>query len=347
METKRTVLRTFLAVLTAGLTLIASSASRATDLTYTNRPAGNVVANLSRQYGITIVFRSPVNANAPISFSVADADTPAGRLEAVSDLANALGMDFQKVYVVSKVDAGAAIPEVQVDSNGYVAFASTKVSAREAIQTVAAVDGAIAQVSGAVTGDVILPSRRLSAANAATLIARQTGTGWKAYYGMFKRGQEPARLDGTVLDRTNGGQAITELPLLTYRPTISTPAQITSVNTGAVYGMSDGSGPNVDTVPNESAVTYPDFGAFGNSSDAYNPYGYSPYSYGNPYGYINPYASPYGYVLPNGTYAAPGSVYTPGQGVAPVVPGVNAPTGIVSPGASVTTVPNTGTTIIP
>ena len=164
---------------------------------------------------------------------------------------------------------------------------------------------------------------------------------------MFKRGQEPARLDGTVLDRTNGGQAITELPLLTYRPTISTPAQITSVPTGAVYGTADGSGPNVDTVPNDGAVTYPDFGAFGNTSGGYNPYGYNPYSYGNPYGYMNPYASPYGYALPNGTYAAPGSVYTPGQGVAPAVPGVNAPTGIVSPGTSVTTVPNTGTTIFP
>ena len=144
MGTKRTVIRTSLAVLTAGLSLLGASPGRAADLTYTNRPAGNVVANLSRQYGITIVFRSPVNANVPVSYSVADADTPAGRLEAVSDLANALGLDFQKVYVVSKVDAGATIPEVKVDSNGYVVFASTKVSARDAIQTVAAVDGAIA-----------------------------------------------------------------------------------------------------------------------------------------------------------------------------------------------------------
>lgn len=346
METKRTASHTSFAVLAVGLSLLSASAGRASDLTYTNRPAGNVVANLSRQYGITIVFRSPVNASLPVSFSVADADTPSGRLEAVSDLANALGLDFQKVYVVSKVDAGAAVPEVKVDSNGYVVFSSTKVSARDAIQTVAAVDGAIAQVSGAVTGDVILPSRRMSAADAATLIAKQTGTGWKAYYGMFQRGQGPARLEGTVLDRTNGGQPITELPLLTYRSTISTPAPITSLDISPPTSAA-GPGVNVTSVSNDGAVSFPDFGAFGSSPYADSGFGYSPYGYGNPYGYINPYASPYGYATPSGGYAAPGYVVTPGVGAVPAVPGVNAPTGIIAPGVGVTTVPNTGVINLP
>ena len=349
METKRLLTRLSLAALTGGLLCFCAASGRSEDLTFNNTPAGNVVSQMSRQYGVTVVFRSAINVNTPISFTVQDADTPAGRLEAISDLANALGLDFQKVYVVSKVDSAASVPDVKVDSNGYVVFASTKVPVREAIQTVAAVDGAIAQVSGAVTGDVILPERRMSASAAATLIAKQTGTGWKAYYGMFKRGQGPARLEGSVVDRTNGGQAITELPLVTFRNAISTPAPISTVDVSLPGDLNLGSGPNVATVPNNGAVTYPDFGAFGGSPYGDSAYGYNPYGYGSPYGYINPYASPYayGYTAPNGGYAAPGYVYTPGMGVAPAVPGTNAPTGVVAPGVGVTTVPNTGTTIFP
>ena len=348
METKRIFTRLSLAALVAGLFSFCAASGRAEDLTFNNTPAGNIVSQMSKQYGVTVVFRSPVNVNTPVSFTVQDADTPAGRLEAISDLADALGLDFQKVYVVSKTDAGASVPDVKVDSNGYVVFSSTKVPVREAIQTVVSVDAAIAQVSGAVTGDVILPERRMSVSAAANLIAKQTGTGWKTYYGMFKRGQEPSRLDGSVVDRTNGGQAITELPLVTFRNAISTPAPLSTVITNEPVGSGSAPGVDVTTVPNDGAVTYPDFGAFGGSPYADSAYGgYNPYGYGSPYGYVNPYASPYGYVTPNGGYAAPGYVVTPGVGVAPAVPGVNAPTGVVAPGVGVTTVPNAGATIVP
>lgn len=347
VETKRILIRLSLTALAGGLLSFCTAPGRAGDLTFNNTPAGNIVSQMSKQYGVTVVFRSPVNVNTPLSFTVQDADTPAGRLEAVSDLANALGLDFQKVYVVSKADSGAAVPEVKVDSNGYIVFPSMKVPVREAIQTVAAVDGAIAQVSGAVTGDVILPERRMSASAAANLIAKQTGTGWKAYYGMFKRGQGPARLEGSVVDRTNGGQAIMELPLVTFRNAISTPAPLSTIVTTLPDERYTGPGMDVTTVPNNSAFTYPGFGAFGGSPYGDNPYGYNPYGYGSPYGYVNPYASPYGYVAPNGGYAAPGYVVTPGVGVVPAVPGVNAPTGVVAPGVGVTTVPDTGATIFP
>ncbi len=115
-----------------------ASAGRADTLTFDRTPASNVVAQMSHRYGVTIVFRGNVNANLPVTFSVDDAETPAGRLQAVSDLANALGLDFQKVYVVSKIDAGTTVPEVPIDSSGIVNFPATKVSAREAIETVAA-----------------------------------------------------------------------------------------------------------------------------------------------------------------------------------------------------------------
>lgn len=344
METKRMITRVSLAVLTGGLFCFCAASGRAEDLTFTNTPVGNVIAQMSRQYGVTVVLRSAVNVNQPISFSVQDADGPAGRLEAINDLANALGMDFQKVYVVSKVDTAATVPDVKVDSNAYVVFPSTKIAAREAIQTVASVDNAISQISGAITGDVLLPSRRMSASSAANLIAKQTGTGWKAYYGMFKRGQGPARLEGTVVGRTNGGQAMTVLPLLTFGTTGSTPAPISSFGTAQLNGQNPVSGLNVTTVPNDSAVTYPDFGSFG----------YNPFGYGSPYGYINPYSSPFGSVYTTagsgsatlGTVSTSGTVSTLGSGVTPTAPGVNSPTGTIAPGTGAVTAPTVGTTTI-
>lgn len=297
---------------------------------------------MSHRYGVTIVFRGNVNANLPVTFAVDDPDTPAGRLQAVSDLANALGLDFQKVYVVSKIDAGATVPEVQVDSNGPVNFASTKVPAREAIETVAAVDSALAQINGAVTGDVTLPRRRMTAIDAAALIAKQTQTGWKAYYGLFRRGEEPSRLDGIVVDRTNQGQPITELPLLTYRSTIATPAPVTTSITAPTPSLPPAT-PNVATVPNTSAVTAPAFGVspFGYSPYGYNPYAYNSYAYNpyayNPYVYGNPYAS--AYVAPDGSMSSPGYVYTPGVGVEDAVPGYNAPSSNFGPGSNVVTIP--------
>ncbi len=242
-----------------------------------------------------------------MTFSVDDPDSPGGRLQAVSNLATALDADFQKVYVVSKADAGAAIPPVPLDSNGPVVFRSTHVPVRQAIQTVAAVDSATTQISGAVTGSITFPSASLSASAAAAFIAKQTGTEWKAYYGLFKRGEAPSRLNGVVLDRTADGQPITVQPLLSYRS--SAPVTV-PLHTGqdAVVGPFS----PLSTAPNVATVGDANFGF----ADGFG--------FGDPYGYANSF-SPYGYAGPDGSFATPGAVYTPGVGVSPAVPGVNAP----------------------
>ncbi len=307
---KYTVFPTLPGLLLAGLGLFLAVPAHADTISFTNTPASNVVAEMNRRLGITIVFRGGVSANQPVTFSVDNPDTPGGRLDAVSSLANALGLDFQKVYVVSKIDAGATVPEVQIDSDAPIVFPSEKMAAREAIQTVAAVDNAVTQISGAITGDVVFPSRRLNASDAAALIAKQTQTGWKAYYGFFRRGQGPQRLEGKVLDHTNGGQPITELPLLTYRNTISTPAPIVSIPTGAPGQLNGIAAPNVAVVPSQNPEAYSPFDTSGYGS---NPYAYSPYG---------------GYSLPEGAIY-PGYSYTPG-GTGPVGTGT-APTVVPVP----------------
>ena len=300
------------AVLAAGASLFFLPSVHADTLTFTDASASSVAAAMSKRYGVTIVFRGSVNTSLPVTFSVDNPDTPDGRLQAISSLASALDLDFQKVYVVSKIDPGTTVPEVKIDSSGPIVFTSTRVPAREAIQTVAAVDNALTQISGAVEGDVILPGTHMSASDAAVVIAKQTKTQWKAYYGLFRRGDAPDRLSGTVIGRTNGGQPIKELPLLTYRNTTPVTVPLHSAQDAVVGPLAVPSSiPSVGSVPNTNFGFAPDDGFGG-------------YGYGDPYGYTNPYG-PYGYTAPNGTVAVPGAVVTPGAGVAPAVPGVNAP----------------------
>lgn len=303
------------ALCAAGISFVFLPAIHADDtLTFTNTPASSVAAAMGKRYGVTIVFRGSINTRQPVTFSVDNPDTTGGRLQAISSLASALDVDFQKVYVVSKVDPGAAVPPVPLDTDGPIVFTAAHIPVREAIQTVAAVDNAVTQISSAITGDVSLPGTHLTASEAAAAIAKQTGTEWKAYYGMFKRGEEPARLGGTVIGQTNNGQAITVQPLLTYRSTAPVTVPVYGPQDAVAGPLAPLSGaPDVASVPDTNFDLTPNdgFGGFG-------------LGYGDPYGYTNPYGA-YGYVAPDGGFASPGVVVTPGVGVIPVVPGVNAP----------------------
>ena len=312
------IMYNFAAVLAAGTLLVFLPSVQADTLTFTNAPASRVAAAMSKRFGATIVFRGSIDKSLPVTFSVDDPDSPGGRLAAISSLAGALDLDFQKVYVVSKIDPGTSVPPILLDSNAPIIFRSIRVPVREAIQTVAAVDNAVTQISDAVEGDVVFPDTHVSASDAAASIAKQTGTQWKAYYGLFKRGETPARLSGTVIDQTASGQPITVLPLLSYRATHSVTVPLHRGADAVVGPFAPSSGrPDVVSVPNANAGTL------------------DPFGFGDPYGY-----GPYGYAGPNGSFATPGSVFTPGVGASPVVPGANAPPANAAAG------PN-GTAILP
>ena len=301
MNTKRRIIGITAAVLAAGASWASLPPVHADTLTFTNAPASEAAAAIGKRLGVTIVFRGSVSKSLPVTFSVDNPDSPGGRLEAVSDLATALDADFQKVYVVSKVDPGAAIPAVPLDSNGPVVFRSTLVPARQAIQAVAAVDSAVTQISSSVDGSITFSSTTLSASEAAAAIAKQTGTEWKAYYGLFKRGEAPARLNGIVVDRTADGQPITVQPLLSYRSSAPVMVPLHSGRDAVVGSFAlPGTNPDVASVANTNFGFADGFGL------------------GDPYGYASPYG-PYGYAGPDGSFA------TPGAGVSPVVPGANAP----------------------
>jgi hypothetical protein len=329
METARAGQKTALAFFAAGVSLFLTAAVQADTLTFTRTPASNAVAEISRRYGVNIIFRSAVNSSKPVTFSVDNADTPDGRVQAINDLANALDMDFQKVFIVSRIEPGTSVPEVKIDNDGPIVFPTTKVSAREAIQTIAGVDGAVTQISGAVKGSVVFPSRRMTAARAAATVARQTETVWRAYYGFFKRGEEPARLKGDVVGRDINGNPITALPLVTFRNQISAPTTGLASD-GGTLAPGDTFVPSTGNVPGFGFSPYgdPGYGSYGND-------------YGSPYGYGG-----FGYPAPDGGVAYPGFNYSPGMGAGPVMPGVNAP-GLFPPGSNVTTVPNSGITILP
>ena len=333
MDTARTAQKTILAFFAAGAGLFLATAVRADSLTFTSTPASNAVAQMSKRYGVSIVFRGTVNSAKPVTFNVDDADTPDGRVQAMNDLGNALGMDFQKVFIVSKIDPGTSVPEVKIDSNGPIVFPTTRVAARDAIKAIAGVDGALAQISRVIDGNVTFPSRRMTAAAAAAVVAKQTHTVWRAYYGFYKHGEEPARLQGDVVDRDINGNPVMASPLVTYRNQISTPAPLSNVQVSGdlpmpTFGNSVTSVADVNTDFSFSPYGFPGSSPFG-------------FDYGNPFGYGG-----FGYPAPGGGIAAPGTVFTPGGGVAPVVPGGNAP-GFLPPGSTVTSTPGNSTTILP
>ncbi len=326
MQTAHTAQRTTVALLAAGVSLFLATSAQADPIIFNSTPASSVVSHLSRQYGVSIVFKSDVNFTQPVTFSVDDITAPGGRLQAVSRLANALGMNIHKVYVVSKIDPGTTVPSVKIDNNGPIEFSATKVPAQEAIQEIAEADGATAKISGLVEGSVIFPHRLMTASKAAAIVAKQTKTVWKAYYGFTHRPGYPMRYAAAP-------------PAAPPVEALPTPVPAETVPAAPLPNA-----PTVTSVPNTDQSILPTVPyGYGDTSYAYG----NAYGYNDPYGYGNAYSSGgFGYPAPNGGVAYPGNVYTVGGGVQQVVPGLNAP-GFFPPGATVTTISPTNVTILP
>jgi len=298
-----------------------SSVARADSLDFEQTPVSNAVARLDKTFGISIVVGGANNPNTPVNLLVADLDKPGARLDAINQLANSLGLDFQKSYVISKVSNDTAIPDVKLDTTSHVVFADNTVDAAAAIQKIGLLDAAIVHFSDPISGKVNLTDNNLQASDAANQIAKQTHTVWQAVYTLTPRSL-PAVQRGKIVDRTNEGQPIVQLPFSTYfSPAPKVPEATTQPSTTSVQVPATQASPATSQIPT-TAATQPNAVSQPNQVMPYaNPYTYpyaNPYAsaYGNPYAnpyYGNPYASAYGnpYVNPYGdAYSNPyGDVY--------------------------------------
>src|SRR5580658_5420706 len=98
-----TVVRTLGAV---ALMLLAAVPSSARDLVFDATPVTDAVAQIDRTFGANIVLNDRINVDGVVTFSIFDVEGDGARLEAVSSLANALGADYHKVFLVSKIADG-------------------------------------------------------------------------------------------------------------------------------------------------------------------------------------------------------------------------------------------------
>lgn len=297
-----------LGIIAAAVLAAAPGASHAAPLVLANLTAREAASQISTKYGIYIVLKSAFPASRRVTFTLTDADSAGSRLQAVNELANALGADFSKTFVVRKLPADADVPAPIIDSTNNVIFDSTTVPAETAINTVAGVDDANIQIADNIGGNVTLTAATLSAADAATQIATQTHTRWKAYYAITANlaGSKPSgKVIGTI-----GGSPIYELPHINYThiPTAAEKAAQQQADAAAAAAKQpQASSQTGETAPDNNtnpapAPAYPDYG--------YSPYSYGGYDYGYPYGYGGGYPG-YG---PGGGYVDNGNGLILGTG---------------------------------
>lgn len=198
-------------LLLAGSLTGAAPAAPTPALTFDNVPAAKAAARLASQYGVAIVLQGHFGRH--VTFTLDNAEAPTARLEAVNALANAVVADYTKMYVVSKAADDA--PAVGVDTTATLPFNSVTLSAKEAIETIAAADDATAQIAPDVDGTVTLSGPNLTVAHAAAEIAQQTHTQWKAVYVLAPHVARRI-VDGKVIGHTNGGSPIVEYAYVYY-----------------------------------------------------------------------------------------------------------------------------------
>ncbi|BDI32932.1 hypothetical protein CCAX7_49830 [Capsulimonas corticalis] len=303
--------RRTLAPLTAVLALCGAYPASAASLSFNSTPVSDAVAQIDSKLGITISLKQGIDPNTRVTFSVDDLQGPGARLDAINQLANALNADFQKVIVVRKSSTDTAAPAPVLDSDAPVTFKEGSVAAREAIQTVAEVDGAVAKITENVDGSVKFTGDDMTAKEAAAEIARQSHTVWKTFYAITPRGRGGNSTGGKVIGYTASGKPILELPLRTFRNAPEPPP--------------------VDTTADANAATDPNAP---NAQPGQNPQGQYPQG-GNPYfGYYGPNYNPYnsmgyggsgGYSNGSGLTVLPG---WPGYGFGgggPIILGTNNP----------------------
>jgi len=281
----------------------------AKSLDFVNAPIVDVVAQFHRTFGGNIIIKPGVNADRNVNFTVSNIREPGAAIETVQDLANALGTDWQKSFVITQATGDDDVRRPLIDSDAPVVLKSTTMSAQDAIDLVASVDGATTKFYSPVSGTVHFSSMNLTAPQAAREIAAQTHTNWKAFYALAPRTGRSVPMGAKVIGRTSSGRPILELPTTDFRVPPPPPA-VPAPDTTANAGNTDGQNNTVAAVPPMPGYPYNYMNPY-----AFNPYGYPvygapAYGYGPGYGY-----DPYGYgtgFVGNGLQVLPTApVYSP------------------------------------
>jgi hypothetical protein len=291
-----------------------AGSARADSLTISDTSAADAAQQIAQKYGVSVVFRGNFDTGQLVNVSINDADSPGSRLAAISALGDAVGADFQKTFVISKMAVDQQVPDPPIDSTGNVVFPSLTMPARRAIEMVTGVDDATAQFYGGIDGTVTLTSTQESARDAAAEIARQTHTRWKGFYALIPRLQRQ-NVVGKVIDH-NGNSPIIEEPLIYYQNPQDQQAQAAAEQTAAQQAAAAQAAAQQANANNQAVANGQQAPNTSDQNNPNNPYamannGYSPYGYAyNPYGngydaYGNGY-NPYGYA-----YSPYGNGYSP------------------------------------
>lgn len=193
------------------------SPARAASLDFKATPLDEAIARIDKTFDVTLDVRKGVNLRRTVTFSVANVGDDGARLETVNSLANAVKADYRKVFVITQVTGGMPSPDPVIDAaDAPVVFDSATIPADKAIETVAGVDDATAQLPSPLPAVVTFSGKKLTAQEAATQIAHQTHTVWKVAY-ILTPHTDQSSSPGKIIGYTGGGQPIVELPEITFR----------------------------------------------------------------------------------------------------------------------------------
>jgi len=209
----------------------ASSPARANSLLIEQTPVTNAVAEMDHVFGITIVVKGAIDPEMPVTVSLDDTSAPGAVLDAVNQLSNDIGATFQKSVVISKLPKSEAVPPVHIDGTTEIYFSDNTVGAEDAIQRVASLDSAEVNFTDAVSGTIFLPDVEFTLTDAANDIAQRTHTRWQSVY-TLSIGQSSNVPEGKVVDRTNEGQPIIQLPYSVYDSPPPSPTPPTAPKSG-------------------------------------------------------------------------------------------------------------------
>ena len=205
------------ALLGALFVFAAPGSALADSLDFKSTPLSEAAARIGGAFHVKLDLSRGIDPRRSVTFSVLHTEQNGALLEAVNSLANAIGADYRKEFVLSPAPAGLPPAAQVIDAaTAPVSFDNETVPAAQAITIVAGVDQASVQVPASVQGTVTFSSKNLTVQDAMRQIAIQTRTQWNVAYTLTPHA-DGASQSGRVIGHTASGQPIIEIVGVTFR----------------------------------------------------------------------------------------------------------------------------------